>query len=59
MGLSSRTRVRSTTMMAQFIPDLPIDAVFGNWMMRAPGVYADQVAALKARLYAALGEIEV
>jgi hypothetical protein len=33
--------------------------MFGNWMMRAPGADPDQVAALKARLYAELAEIEV
>ena len=45
-------------LLAQFAPDMPIDAMFGNWMMRAPDADPEQAAALKARLYAELAEIE-
>jgi beta-glucosidase len=46
-------------LVAQFAPDLPLEALFNNWMTRTPQADADQLAALKARLYAELATIEV
>jgi beta-glucosidase len=46
-------------LVAQFVPEMQVGAMFDSWMMRVPGADADQVSALKARLYAALAEIEV
>ena len=44
-------------LLVHFAPDLSLEAVFGNWMVRAPQVSAEQLSALKARLYAELETI--
>jgi beta-glucosidase len=46
-------------LLAQFAPDMSIEAMFDSWMMRMPQVDEGQLRALKQRLYAELGEIKV
>ncbi|MBN1582948.1 MAG: hypothetical protein JXA89_19725, partial [Anaerolineae bacterium] len=46
-------------LVAQFIPEMPIEAMFSSWMVRMPQADEGQIAALKARLYAELAAIEV
>jgi hypothetical protein len=46
-------------LVAQFVPEMQVGALFDSWMMRVPDADPDQFAALKARLYAELAQIEV
>lgn len=45
--------------LAQFVPDMPLEAMFSNWMAHMPAADETQVAVLKARLYAELSAIPV
>jgi beta-glucosidase len=46
-------------LVVRFAPDLPLEALFNNWMTRAPQADADQFSSLKAQLYAELAAIKV
>ena len=46
-------------LLNEFMPDLPLAAILDRWATMGPGMEPEQVAQLRTRLYAELGEIEV